>query len=87
MTTREELVQRADELLVAAFNATMDVLKNQDAPPTAKASAITSALKIHEVLVGDDLDDKDISEMTLDELDRKRRKLERELGESDETDE
>lgn len=86
MTTREELAQRADELLASAFNATMDVLENKEAPPTARASATTSALKLWEILGGDDGDEKEQSEMTADEIRRSINRLEKRMqGEPDDT--
>lgn len=80
-TIRERLAKRADELLQAAFDGVMSVLQNPEAPATSTASATGNAIRLYEILASGDLDDKDISEMTLEELDRKRRALERDLEE------
>ena len=79
MTTRQELVQRADELLAAAFAGALETLGNPEAPPTAKASATGSALRLYEMLRPDGELDKEPGEMTVTELQRSIAKLTAEL--------
>lgn len=87
--TRAEMEAKADELLADAFVTTQEIMLDKTAPATSRSSAVGSALSIYKDLRGEGgLDDKDLSEMTLEELDRKRRALEKlRLDESDDTDE
>lgn len=78
-TIRRALAAVADEGLKAAYDAALDVLRNPAAPPTSRASASSTMIKIVEMIQKDDIGDEDLAEMTLEELDRKRRVLEREL--------
>jgi len=68
MTTRKELAGQADRLLAAAFKASIEVLENPKAPPTAKSSSTASAIRIYELLKPGAANDKPASEMTYDEL-------------------
>lgn len=67
-TTRDDLIVRRDELLVAAFNGALETLGSKDAPPTSKATATTNAIRLYEMLDAGKGADKEPSEMTLDEL-------------------
>lgn len=69
-TIREQLVDRADELLQAAFEGSMKVLNDPDAPATSRASATGNAIRLYELLVGDGGSEKEPSEMSADELQR-----------------
>lgn len=77
--TRDELVARRDELLVAAFDGVLETLNNPTAPPTAKASATQSAIRLFEELKSDDGLEKEPSQMTGDELNAATRRLQRML--------
>lgn len=76
-TTREDLVARADELLVAAFDGSLETLNNPAAPPTSKTTATTNAIRLYEILRGDEGPDKEASEMTYDELQAQIRRLQK----------
>jgi hypothetical protein len=66
MTTENK--QLAVELIETARVATLQVLRDEEAPPTARSSAIASALKIAEALSVDVSVDKAACEMTYEEL-------------------
>lgn len=65
---RKTLASRADELLQAAFEGCMEVLKDPKAQPTAKASSTGSAIRLFELLKGDAPSGKEPSEMSYDEI-------------------
>lgn len=75
--TRAEMVAKADELLADAFVTTQVVMNDKSAPATSRSSAVSSALAIHRLLVGDDNPEKEPADMTYDELRNEIERLER----------
>ena len=80
---RKSLAGRADELLQAAFDGCMDVLKDPKAQPTAKASSTGSAIRLFELLKGDAPSGKELSEMSYDEMQASLGQLRRKGGEAE----
>lgn len=66
--TRAEMVEKADELLAAAFIATQDILDDKTAAATSRASAVSSAIAICRDLKGDGGSSKEHSEMSAEEI-------------------
>lgn len=77
MTRKNENAARAGELLNEAIDGALAVLRDKEAPATSKASAVGSAIRLYEMLVGDGGPDKEPSEMTFDEIQAKIERLNR----------
>ncbi|HHY50169.1 MAG TPA: hypothetical protein GYA10_10525 [Alphaproteobacteria bacterium] len=68
MSSKKDNAARAGELLEAAIRSTLAVLNDDKTPPTARASAASTAVALHKILLPDDPTDKEASEMSYDEL-------------------
>lgn len=66
MTTKDKGV--SDALLREAIAATREVMNSSAAPPTAKASAVSSALAIHRLLNEHGTETREPSEMSYEEI-------------------
>lgn len=66
--TKAELAAEADVILEQSITNVRKVFDDDDAPATSRASAVSSALKIYEILKSEDLAEKEQSEMSYDEL-------------------
>jgi hypothetical protein len=72
-----ELAAEADSILEESIENVRKVFNDDEAPATSRASAVSSALRIYEILKGDDPGDKAPSEMTYEELQASIGRLER----------
>jgi len=70
MTTdnNDNTTRSADAILNAAYDAAMSVLLDGTAPPTAKASASATAVKIYEIKKADEPSSKEPAEMSYEEM-------------------
>jgi hypothetical protein len=75
--TKAEMAAEADGILEAALDNTLTVFRDANAPATARASAVSSALRIYELLAGDDPGEKEVADMSADEIKRQLAKLRR----------
>jgi hypothetical protein len=66
--TKSQLAAEADGILEEAITNVRAVFNDAAAPATSRASAVSSALRIYEILKEGDPGEKQPSEMTYDEL-------------------
>ena len=83
-TNKARRAEQREMLLDVAIEATLAVLQDSSAPPTAKSSAAATAARLYEFLREADSSDRPLSDLSLDELNARIREFDELLADDDE---